>query len=95
MKKHFTEAHPELADAFEEVMEKDRRYFRNNPKKSQYERKITEVEKIEQKDLGNPDSPTHVLVSEIAEGMRTRIPFTKGSLDIPKSKRKKAKGFSR
>lgn len=94
MKKHFTEAHPELADAFEEVIEKDRQYFRNNPTKSQYERKITEVEKVEQKFMGNKTSPTHMLVSKIAEGMRSRIPLTK-VLNIPKSKRKKAKGFSR
>ena len=76
-------------------MKRDRTYFKDHPKKSQYKRKITEVEKIEQKFIGNPKSPTHMLVSEIADGMRSRIPFTKGGLDIPKSKRKKAKGFSR
>lgn len=93
MEKHFTEAHPELSEAFEKVMEKDRQYFRNKPKKYQYERTITEVEKIEQKYMGNPDSPTHILVSEIADGVRSRIPFTKHGLNIPKSKRRKAKGF--
>ncbi|NJL51601.1 MAG: hypothetical protein HC930_04165 [Hydrococcus sp. SU_1_0] len=93
MEKHFTEAHPELSEAFEKVMEKDRQYFKNNPKKSQYERTITEVEKIEQKYIGNTDLPTHILVSEIADGLRSRIPFTNRGLNIPKSKRKQAKGF--
>lgn len=74
----------------EEVfMEADRSFFKNNPDKSFYLRERFNDESM-------PDSPPYVVVFNLGDGMRFRIPFQKSTLsdeDVKQLKKECKKQF--
>jgi len=64
----------EAAHQLEQVMEKDRDFFRQHPEQDYYVRSITPVEILEGQALGKPvDDQARVLVGEVAPGSRVRL----------------------
>ena len=73
---------PEQGD--ERFMKADRNFFKKNPEKDFYLRKRFEDERM-------PDSPSYVLVFNIGQGVRLRLPYYKSTVSDEELKQVKTK----
>jgi len=65
---------PEWAAQLEQVMQRDREFFRQHPDRDYYVRPITQVEILEGQALGKEvDDQAQVLVGEVVSGSRVRL----------------------
>lgn len=65
---------PDLADQFEQVMQRDRTFFLQHPDQDYYVRPITPVEILEGQALGKEvHEQARVLVGEVVPGSRIRL----------------------